>query len=84
MRLGSHLDARAARARAAFVELRGEAEAARRAAEIQQLPIVQWRGRTLYTLRCRADFGRGPHDVNVPEHVPWSLIDLRAFRCPYH
>ena len=28
--------------------------------------------------------GKGPHDVNVPLVVVWSLISLRRFYCVYH
>jgi len=72
------------RTRDAFVELCGEHAARQRAAAIAQLPVVEWRGRALRTLRCAADFGRGPHNVNVPEYVCWALISLEHFRCPYH
>lgn len=72
------------RARAYFVEMRGAVAATRRAADIAALPLVSWRDRPLRTLRCSADFGCGPHDVNVPEYVCWMLIALPAFRCPYH
>lgn len=80
----SHPEARTARARAAFMEVRGLAEVPRRQAEIDTLPRVLWRGRVLYTLRCHGTSGKGPHDTNVPEALLWALIDLRAFRCPYH
>lgn len=56
----------------------------RRAAAIAALPAVEWKGRTLRTVRCRGDFGRGPHDVNVPESTLWTLIHIEAFLCPYH
>jgi hypothetical protein len=84
-----HDAASTARARAAFVELaefeRSRVEAERkREAEIAALPTVTWRGRRLYTLRCQGDFGKGPHDMNVPESILWTLIAFRAFRCPYH
>lgn len=80
----SHAAVRAERARLAFLEGCGEAAADRRAREIASLPLVVWKGRTLRTLRCNGETGRGPHDVNVPEQHLWALIDLRAFRCPYH
>jgi len=72
------------RTRAYFLELRGARDAATRAAEIEALPIVEWKGHRLRTLRCTGPFGRGPHDVNVPEYVSWSLIHLENFTCPYH
>lgn len=79
-----HAVARAARAKSAFAELRTEAEVEARAAEIAALPTVAWKGRTLYVLRCRGLSGKGPHDTNVPEGLLWSLLDFRAFRCPFH
>ena len=79
-----HQDARNARARAAFIEFRGEADAERRAAEIAALPAVTWKGRTLRTIRCHGTTGKGPHDVNVPESLLWSLIGLDGFCCVYH
>lgn len=75
--------ARLERARAAFRLFR-PGEERQRATQIAALPQVAWRGRALYTLRCQGDFGRGPHDVNVPEAHLWALIDFRAFRCPFH
>jgi hypothetical protein len=59
-------------------------EFARRQAAIEALPTVQWKGRTLYTIRCHGDFGKGPHDVNVPEAILWQLISVNRFLCPYH
>jgi hypothetical protein len=72
-----------ARTRAAFAEMYGEAAAGLRQMEINNLPAVEWKGRTLRTLYCAAPFGR-PHDLNVPEFVLWSLLDLRLFVCPWH
>lgn len=72
------------RARAAFRQLRGLVSEAARASAIARLPTTMWRGHTLYTLWCDADFGKGPHRLNVSEQVLWSLIDLQHFRCPYH
>ena len=73
-----------ARARAAFVAYLGEDAASERAAEIAALPTVAWSGRTLYTLRCDADYGRGPHLQSVPQSMLWSLISLSHWRCPFH
>lgn len=73
-----------ARARAAFLAWRGTEGDAERAAAIAALPTVVWRGHTLYSLTCCAEYGKGPHVVNVPEAVLWALIDLRMFRCPWH
>ena len=55
-----------------------------RAVQIAGLQRKQWRGRTLYGLTCRAEYGKGPHPMFVPEHVLWSLLDLRHYRCVYH
>jgi hypothetical protein len=55
-----------------------------RVAEIAALPAVRWKGRLLFTLTCQADFGKGPHPLNVPETLLWQLISLENFRCPYH
>lgn len=79
-----HYIARADRARAAFVALRGEAAAARRQVEIDELPTVEFKGQTLYTIRCHGTTGKGPHDRHVLPAVLWSLIDLRAYVCPFH
>lgn len=82
-----HPGAHAARSRAGFVEIRGtdgpHGEQAR-AAEIAALPTKDWRGQTLYQIRCHGGYGKGPHDYWVPEGLLWSLIDLQAFRCPFH
>lgn len=75
---------RMATAREAFVEFRGAADAERRAREIAALPAVTWKGRTLRTIRCHGTTGKGPHDVNVPESLLWSLIGLDDFCCVYH
>lgn len=56
----------------------------RRLREIAELPVVEWKGRTLYTLRCHGTSGKGPHDVNVPIALVWHLTDLRRYFCPYH
>lgn len=74
----------AARCRAFFRDSRGEADEQQRANQIAALPVVTWKGRTLHTLRCHGETGKGPHDVNVAEWMCWALIDLRAFRCVYH
>jgi hypothetical protein len=77
-------DARAERAYCCFLAWRGMVDAWQRQEQIDALPVVAWRGRTLRTLTCMATSGKGPHAVNVPEALLWALIDLRAFRCPYH
>ena len=80
----THEAARTARARAAFREIRGEAAGCQRETAIAALSVVEWRGRTMYTIRCTGTTGRGPHTVHVPAGLLWSLIDVRAYRCPYH
>lgn len=81
---GLHPVRQCASARDAFREERGADGEATRALEIARLPIVEWKGRTLRTVRCRGLSGKGPHDVNVPEMLLWALISLDAYRCPYH
>ena len=76
-------DASLRKARAAFAQY-GTRDIAERQAQIDALPVVEWKGRRLRTIRCHGTTGKGPHDVHVPEAVLWALIDLRAFRCPYH
>lgn len=68
----------------AFVETQGADAVSQRQRDIAALPTVQWKGRTLYTIRCEGDFGRGPHMVHVPESLLWSLLSVRHFRCAYH
>jgi hypothetical protein len=70
--------------RAWFVETYGASDAARRAQEIAARPSVVWKGRTLRTIRCHGDYGKGPHDVHLPESVLWNLISLDHYRCVYH
>ena len=73
-----------ARTKAMFLEVCGVDLVPCREAAIAALPTVEWKGRTLYTLRCRGDFGKGPHLVHVAEPVLWSMIALDHFTCPYH
>lgn len=82
--LGPHKEARCLRARRAFEAWRSPFEVMERESEIAALPRVEWKGQVLYTLRCHGERGNGPHDTNVQEAVLWALIDLRAYRCPYH
>lgn len=79
-----HPVAAADRARAAFVAMLGEGAALERQRAIDALPVVEWRGQRLYTLRCHGPYGRGPHGHHVPPHVLWMLIDLRWFACAFH
>lgn len=84
MRLGAHPVEQAARARCAFAAGRGNTAAWVRQRKIDALPTVQWKGHALKTLRCVGTSGKGPHDVNLPEAVLWSLMSLNAFLCPFH
>jgi len=82
--IGMHEDRRASTARAAFVEIRGHKDAVARGMSIAGLPAVEWKGRTLRTLRCHGETGRGPHDQHVPESLLWALISLKRWKCPFH
>jgi hypothetical protein len=55
-----------------------------RQAEIDALPWVMWNGRKLYGVRCQGTSGKGPHWVNLPLAMVWSLITLDHFYCPFH
>ena len=57
---------------------------AHRQTQIDALPSVDWKGRTLYTLRCLGTSGKGPHDVNVPLAMVWHLVTPDRFYCVYH
>jgi hypothetical protein len=81
---GLHPERQRVQARAAFVEVRGEGATQEREQEIAALPVVAWKGKRLRTIRCTGTTGRGPHLVNVPEALLWSLISLTHYRCPYH
>jgi len=84
-RLGLHPDRQTEAARAMFRIARpGRKAEAERATEIAALPTVTWKGRRLYILRCHGETGRGPHDLNVPEALLWSLITLDRYVCPFH
>lgn len=73
-----------AEARVIYREELGVDAEMKRLRAIEQLPVVMWHGERLYTIRCKGDFGNGPHDMNVPESLLWSLITLEWFLCPYH
>jgi hypothetical protein len=81
---GLHPRSQEMKARAAFVVARSDAEARFRAMEIGALPVVDWRGVRLRTIRCSGTSGKGPHTVNVPPSLLWALIDVRYYRCPFH
>lgn len=82
--VGLHPERQRETAMRAFVELIGLSEALHRATEIEALPRAHWKGRELYTIRCHGERGKGPHDVNVTEALLWALLDIRAYRCPFH
>ncbi len=65
-------------------EMLGPERAAIRESQIAALPTVIWKGRELKTLRCCGTSGKGPHEVNLPLIVLWSLLELRRFFCVYH
>ena len=69
VRIGSHPSARTSRAKRAFVELRGMADAVGRARSIPTLPTKVWKGTRVYGLTCQATFGRGPHVMYLPAEV---------------
>jgi hypothetical protein len=81
---GLHPDAQARRAEQGAIELMGLFWWACRRGELARLPTVQWKGQTLYTLRCCATSGRGSHLLNVPESLIWQIVSLKGFYCPYH
>lgn len=83
-RVGLHPVSQRDRARDAFTATQGIREAWVRHTEIELLPMVEWKGKTLRTIRCNGITGKGPHTVNVPDALLWALIDLRDWCCPYH
>lgn len=50
-----------------------------RAKKIEALPQVNWKGRSLVSITC-IQCG-GPR--NVPRQIPWCLISLNHFKCPW-
>lgn len=84
MKLGSHLVVRQRRAHAAFVAVYGIEAATERQRQIEALPLITWKGKALRTIHCCGDYGKGPHAQHVPEHLLWSLIDVRYWLCPFH
>ena len=79
-----HEDAILRRVRAYATELQGVVWAVRREREIAHLPTVEWKGHTLYTIRCHGTRGKGPHDCHVAESMLWNLIGLDGYCCVYH
>jgi hypothetical protein len=69
---------------AQFLDLRGADGYAKREAEIAALPSIEWKGKTLRTVRCNGTTGRGPHLCNLPLTMCWNLIDLKHYVCVYH
>lgn len=80
----SRLDSQTLTAKGAFLDALGPLETLRRGFEIERLPRVMWKGKTLRTIRCCGTSGKGPHNCNVPEGLLWALIDLKDFLCVYH
>ena len=88
---GLHVARQRLRAMANFRVIRGAEQTRRRKAEIAALPLVMWKGAALRTITCRGTGmfddvprGRGPHQVNVPESLLWSLMQLDRYHCPFH
>ena len=81
--ISRHADRCLARTIKAFREFRPGEEEERRGA-IGRMESKAWRGVRVYRITCDGDFGRGPHDVWIPEYILWSLITLTRYRCPYH
>lgn len=84
MRVSSWRERHNDRSRRAFLTDYGARLTYARAKQIHALPSKLWKGQRVYPLTCNADFGRGPHMQFVPEGLLWALIDLRAWRCPFH
>lgn len=82
--VGLHEQRQLETSRGAAKEWLSDLEVAQREREIAALPTIQWAGRTLYTIRCAGSYGNGPHVVNVPESLLWSLIDVNHFLCAFH
>jgi hypothetical protein len=82
--IARHEDRIVSQMRAHVRAVYGDDGLARRERAILALPAVEWKGRTLYTIRCHGDYGKGPHDVNLPLSVLLNLIGLDRFRCVYH
>ena len=72
------------RAKAHHLQMRGSAGFARRAREIAALPSKLWKGKTVFLVTCRGDYGKGNHEVWIPERILWLLVSIDVYRCPYH
>jgi hypothetical protein len=82
--VGVHEDRACVRSRAVHRELRGSDSEAERAAEIAALDSKDWRGHPVYRVICKGDYGKGNHEVWIPERVLWALISIEAYRCAFH
>jgi hypothetical protein len=81
---GLHPVRQARSAESAALRLMGRSWHERRAREIAALPTVEWKGTTLWTIRCCGVSGRGPHDQHVPLALLWALVSLTNWHCPFH
>ena len=84
MRLAKHSEKVRQRAIAFYEKFRGKDAVNQRKKEIADLDQKQFKGRTVYRIRCNADFGIGPHEQWLEEHLMWHLMDLAHYLCPYH
>jgi hypothetical protein len=84
MNLGLHPDRQTHTAKGAAMRMRGLGWWRRRRELIQTLPVVLWKGRTLFTIHCVGTRGKGPHTLHVPEALLWQLVDPRQYYCPFH
>ena len=82
--VAKHEDRIVSQMRVWFAGCFGAAGVLRREREIAALPLVEWKGRSLRSIQCHGDYGKGPHVVNLPESVLWNLIGLDNYRCVYH
>ena len=72
------------RMRSAFEAEYGREARQLRERQIAELPAAEWRGQPLRTVACDGDYGRGPHQQNIPEYILWTLLDVKVYRCPFH
>ena len=81
---GLHPDSDDSRSERFAREFMGGEWCARRQDEIDALPTKEWKGRTLYTIRCQGVRGKGPHAVHVPKSLLWQIVSLTDYFCVYH
>ena len=74
----------AARYRHVFRTTYGQGAECRRAEQIAVRPWKIWRGRLVYAVTCRGDFGKGPHVLWLEEHWLWTFLDPATCICPFH